>query len=173
MNVRAAILAFARGVRAATLATGALMLAGTLSVRSAEDAPAPRPRLALFGTVIGNGNAVAMFNDQSTGGTVSLRVGDVYEGWRVRSIETGSVTFENKGQRANYALAERAPGQLQLPYVPPAATRVPAGAPMPADKSRSQPANAAGTSPQGDPPAKTNRPAEEDPVAEWFRRQRR
>jgi hypothetical protein len=71
------------GTHAAILAAGALILAGTLALPAAEpEVTTQWPRLALFAAVIGNGNAVAMFNEQSTGRNVSLRVGDVYEGWR-------------------------------------------------------------------------------------------
>jgi hypothetical protein len=175
MNARAAIHSLARGMQAAIFAAGALILAGTLALPAAEpEVPAQRPRLALFATVIGNRNAVAMFKEQSSGRTVSLRVGDVYEGWRLRLIETGKATFENEGQKANYAVTEKAPGQLSLPYVPPPAPAA-AAAPTQGDKSQSTPAREAGAPPPQDDAAafKANQPASDDPVADWFRRQRR
>ena len=170
MNFPAAIAAMARGIRVVIVAAGTLILAGTDLVPAAEpETAADRPRLALVGTVIGKNKALAMFNDPSTGKIVSLRVGDLYDGWRLGAIETGKAIFEKGGQTANYALREQAPGQMSRPYIAPAPPpRAPAGAPAQADKSQSRPA---ATPSQGDPAASKGNT--DDPVADWFRRQRR
>jgi len=157
------------GARAMIVIASAFMLAATDLGRGAEpEAPAERPRLSLFATVIGNGNAFAMFNDEAGGGNVSLRVGDIYSGWRLHSIESGRAIFERQGQRANYAVRERASGQLSQPYITPAPPRAPTAAPAQAGKSQPR---AAGTPSLGDPPAPKGNT--DDPVADWFRRQRR
>jgi hypothetical protein len=157
-----------RGARATIVMASAFMLAGIdLGCGAEPEVPAERPRLSLFATVIGNGNAFAMFNDQAGGGNVSLRVGDVYSGWRLRSIESGRAIFEREGQKANYAVRERASGQLSRPYIAPAPSRAPTAAPAQADKSQSR---AAETPSQGDSlPSRGNT---DDPIADWFRRQR-
>jgi len=165
MNLWAVTVAMARFAGVVIVSAGVVVLAGSNQVPSAEpELLVQRPRLALFGTVIGNGNAVAMFNDQSTGGVVSLRVGDVYGGWRLGSIEAGRATFENDGQKAAYPLSERASRQQPLPYIAPAPL-------APAAQADRLQARTAGTSsPGGTPGAKGST---DDPVVDWFRRQRR
>src|SRR5262245_8924547 len=92
-----AMIVMTRGTRAMIVIASASMLAGTdLGCGAEPEAPAERPCLSLFATVIGNGNAFAMFNDQTGGGNVSSRVGDVYSGRRLRSIESGKVILRNR-----------------------------------------------------------------------------
>jgi hypothetical protein len=172
MNACLAIPALARAARTAIAGAGVLLAACAVGLAAEPAPPAERPPLALVGTVVGNGKALAIFNEQSTGRIVFLHVGDMQDGWRVRSIGAGRVTFENEEQRANYVLAERATGQLQRPYLPPAPVPVPPGTPAQAGKSQSAPARAAGA-PGSDLPAKKAAQPEVDPVADWFRRQRR
>jgi hypothetical protein len=123
--------------------------------------------LTLVGTVAGSGKALALFNEQSTGRAVSLRVGDVYQGWRLRLIESGRATFENEGQIANYAVTERASNTTSPPLLIPTPTLAPDSA-----EKRDESQSRVTRRPADLPTPKTDRPVpdDDDPVADFLKR---
>jgi general secretion pathway protein N len=63
------------------------------------------PSLTLLGTLAGDGQGVGIFLNEADKTTLRLRTGENHEGWVLRSIRSGEVTFE-KGERiATFALA--------------------------------------------------------------------
>lgn len=54
-------------------------------------APAPKPTLNLVGTVEGNSEGYAVFVDTETQNTVRLRIGEVEDGWILRSVSEREV----------------------------------------------------------------------------------
>ncbi len=74
-------------------------------------APAPsqsndlvRPALALIGTVVGDGDAIAVFLDRSTLSILRLRRGDINAGWSVDSILKGEVILARANQTEAFVL---------------------------------------------------------------------
>jgi hypothetical protein len=66
----------------------------------AEDGNAPAaPRLRLVGTVKSKDGGFGIFNRVATGGTIRLKVGEGFEGWRLFSIEDGAAVFEENSAR--------------------------------------------------------------------------
>jgi hypothetical protein len=57
------------------------------------------PQLALVGTIASNEQGFGIFLDQSTKGALRLKVGEDFQGWRLRAIRGREVTME-KDQRA-------------------------------------------------------------------------
>jgi hypothetical protein len=63
------------------------------------------PSLTLLGTLAGDAQGVGIFLNEADKTTLRLRTGEKHEGWVLRSIRSGEVTFE-KGERvATLALA--------------------------------------------------------------------
>src|SRR5882762_3971151 len=58
-----------------------------------------RPQLSLIGTVASDEEGFAIFLDQSTKAALRLKVGEDYQGWKLRSIQGREATLE-KDQRA-------------------------------------------------------------------------
>ena len=54
-----------------------------------------RPNFRLLGTIIGDGEGVAVFLDQNTQRVLSLRAGEGREGWILDSVTARSVTLRN------------------------------------------------------------------------------
>jgi hypothetical protein len=87
-----------------------------------------RPPLALQGTAIGRKRDIALVLDEVAKSSVSLRVGEVVQGWYLRSVDRQAVTLE-KGDRivvialpapsasplSQADLADLAPGQSDQP----------------------------------------------------------
>ena len=57
------------------------------------------PQLALVGTIASDKEGFGIFLDQSTKGALRLKVGEDYQGWKLRAIRGREVTME-KDQRA-------------------------------------------------------------------------
>ena len=57
------------------------------------------PQLALVGTIASDEEGFGIFLDQSTKGALRLKLGEDYQGWRLRAIRGREVTME-KDQRA-------------------------------------------------------------------------
>jgi hypothetical protein len=69
-------------------------------------APAPlpkpprveRPQLSLVGTIAGGDESFGIFVDQTTKTALRLRIGEDYQGWRLRSVQGREVTLERDQQ---------------------------------------------------------------------------
>jgi len=65
-----------------------------------------RPQLALVGTVGGPEQSFAIFVDQATKAALRLRIGEEYQGWRLRRVQPREVTLEHDQQTAILSLPQ-------------------------------------------------------------------
>jgi hypothetical protein len=88
--------------------------------KPAAVAPKPkdpeRPKLSLVGTVASGHERFAIFLDQSTKAAVRLRMGDDYQGWKLRSVQGREATLEKDQQAVILALPR--PGDPPVSDVP-------------------------------------------------------
>jgi general secretion pathway protein N len=78
------------------------------------------PKLTLVGTVASDHERFGIFLDQSTKAALRLRIGDDYQGWKLRSVEGREATLEKDQEAVILALPN--PGDVSLP--PPIAGRL-------------------------------------------------
>jgi len=80
-------------------------------------AVAERPTLTLVGTIIGNGDKIAIFFDPNSRSTVRLRLGDSSAGWVLRSVESRDTILEKDHHSFTLSLPspEDAPRQAPPP----------------------------------------------------------
>jgi hypothetical protein len=77
---------------------------------------AERPQFALVGTVGGDDESFGIFVDQTTKVALRLRIGDDYQGWKLRSVQGREVTLERDKQTTILSLPQpgtAAPGPLR------------------------------------------------------------
>jgi hypothetical protein len=86
------------------------------------------PQFALVGTIASDEEGFGIFLDQSTKGALRLKIGEDYQGWKLRAIRGREVTMEKDQQAAVLALPQP-------------------GAPHPGGEVRLLPASADNTSP--------------------------
>jgi general secretion pathway protein N len=72
-----------------------------------------RPQLSLVGTVSGDDERFGIFIDQTTKAALRLRIGEDYQGWKLRAVQGREVTLEYEQQSAILTLPQPAttPGQ--------------------------------------------------------------
>jgi hypothetical protein len=102
---------------------------------AAEQAPVPPPprkkeieppQLSLVGTIASDDESYGIFLDQSSKAALRLRVGDDYQGWRLRAIQGREVTIEKDQQGAVLTLPEpggQSSGEVRL--IPMTASKMP------------------------------------------------
>jgi hypothetical protein len=80
------------------------------AVKPAAVAPKPkdpeRPKLTLVGTITGGLERVGIFLDQSTKAALRLKMGDDYQGWKLRSVQGREVTLEKDQEAVILALPQ-------------------------------------------------------------------
>jgi general secretion pathway protein N len=85
--------------------------------------PAPaqpeRPALALIGSVVGDGDAIAVFLDQATQKVVRLRQGDSHAGWQLSDVQPREVTFKKADRSEVLALKRQEGTTVPAAGVPP------------------------------------------------------
>ena len=78
------------------------MAAPTPVVAAPPPRPKParveRPQLALVGTVAGSEQSFGIFVDQTTKAALRLKIGEEYQGWRLRAVAPREVTLEHDEQ---------------------------------------------------------------------------
>jgi general secretion pathway protein N len=83
------------------------------------------PQLVLVGTIASEEEGFGIFLDQSTKGALRLKVGEDYQGWKLRAIRGREVTMEKDQQAAVLALpqpgAAHPGGEVRL--LPPSAEK--------------------------------------------------
>jgi hypothetical protein len=88
------------------------------------------PQLALVGTIASDEEGFGIFLDQSTKTAIRLKVGDDYQGWKLRAIAGREVTMEKDQQAAVLSLPQ--PGAAQpngeVHLLPASAVKVPLAA---------------------------------------------
>jgi hypothetical protein len=70
-----------------------------------------RPQLSLVGTIASGDEGFGIFLDQSTRSALWLKVGEDYQGWRLRSVQGREATLEKDQQAVTLALPQ--PGVAQ------------------------------------------------------------
>jgi general secretion pathway protein N len=65
---------------------------------------AERPPLALLGTVVGDGDAIAVFLNRTNQAIVRLKSGDLNAGWSVASVLKGEVVLTRAGRVETFVL---------------------------------------------------------------------
>jgi general secretion pathway protein N len=79
---------------------------------AAKPAEPDRPKLALVGTISGDGEGIGIFLDPSNNKIVRLKTGDAHNGWILRRVERRETLLEKNDQTAVLA--------LPVPGAPPA-----------------------------------------------------
>jgi hypothetical protein len=92
--------------------------------------PPPRkiepPQLSLVGTIASDDESYGIFLDESTKAALRLRVGDDYQGWRLRAIQGREVTIEKDQQGAVLTLpAPGGPSSGEVRLIPMTASKMP------------------------------------------------
>ncbi|SDN38811.1 hypothetical protein [Afipia sp. GAS231] len=78
--------------------------------------PIERPQLSLVGTIASGDQGFGIFVDQTTKAALRLRIGDYYQGWKLRSVRGREVTLERDQETAILSLPQPgAVGQVRLP----------------------------------------------------------
>jgi len=75
---------------------------------------AERPQLSLVGTIAGDDESFGIFVDQTTKAALRLKIGDDYQGWRLRSVQGREVTLERDQQTAILSLPQPGTGAAGL-----------------------------------------------------------
>jgi general secretion pathway protein N len=71
-----------------------------------------RPLLSLVGTIASGDEGFAIFLDQSTKAALRLKVGEDYQGWKLRSVQGREATLEKNQQVVTLALPQPGVGQV-------------------------------------------------------------
>ncbi|MBY0380396.1 MAG: hypothetical protein K2W78_00525 [Xanthobacteraceae bacterium] len=74
-----------------------------------------RPQLSLVGTIASDEEGFAIFLDQSTKAALHLKVGEDYQGWKLRSVQGRKATLEKDQQVLTLALPQSGDGQTKIP----------------------------------------------------------
>ena len=86
-------------------------------VKPAAVAPKPkdpeRPKLTLVGTIASGRERFGIFLDQSTKAALRLKMGDDYQGWKLRSVQGREATLEKDQEAVILALPQ--PGEVRSP----------------------------------------------------------
>lgn len=96
-----------------------------------------RPQLSLVGTIVGDDRSFGIFVDQSRNAALRLKIGEDYQGWKLRSVQGRKATLERDQQSAILSLPQPGTGaKAQAPVqVENVATVLPAD-PPPRDGGR-------------------------------------
>jgi hypothetical protein len=70
-----------------------------------------RPQLSLVGTIASGDEGFGIFLDQSTKAALRLKVGEDYQGWKLRSVQGPEATLEKDQQVVTLALPQPGTGQ--------------------------------------------------------------
>ena len=69
-----------------------------------------RPQLSLVGTIGGDDQSFGIFVDQTTKAALRLKLGEDYQGWRLRSVQGREVTLERDQQTTILSLPQPGTG---------------------------------------------------------------
>jgi hypothetical protein len=117
----------------------ALVVAPAAAPKLLVAAPKPReperPPLSLVGTIASGDEGFGIFLDQSTRSALRLKIGEDYQGWKLRSVQGREATIEKDQQAVTLALPQPGPAQpgLAQPGLEQAASEV---RPPPANRGK-------------------------------------
>lgn len=75
-----------------------------------------RPQLSLVGTVSGDDESFGIFIDQTTKAPLRLKVGEDYQGWKLRAVQGREVTLEYEQQTAILTLPQPGTASPNQPF---------------------------------------------------------
>jgi general secretion pathway protein N len=78
-----------------------------------------RPQLALVGTIASDEEGFGIFLDQSTKAVLRLKVGEDFQGWKLRSVQGRQTALEKDQQVVTLALPQPGVGQVTSEVPPP------------------------------------------------------
>jgi hypothetical protein len=81
------------------------------AVAAAKPREPERPPLSLVGTIASGDEGFGIFLDQSTRAALRLKIGEDYQGWKLRSVQGREATLEKNQQAVTLALPQ--PGAAQ------------------------------------------------------------
>ena len=115
-------------------------VAPAVTIKAAA-APKPkepeRPKFSLVGTIASGDEGFGIFLDQSTRDALRLKIGEDYQGWRLRSVQGREATLEKDQQAVTLALPQPGTGQAVSEFgneVPPPPATI--GNPLPVSSRR-------------------------------------
>ena len=71
-----------------------------------------RPQLSLVGTVAGEGESFGIFVDPTTKAAIRLKIGENYQGWKLRTVQGRQVMLEHDQQTTILSLPQPGAGAL-------------------------------------------------------------
>lgn len=74
-----------------------------------------RPELSLVGTVVGDDTSLGVFVDTTTRAALRLKIGDDFQGWKLRSVQGREVTLTHGDQSAILTLPEPEAAKASAP----------------------------------------------------------
>jgi general secretion pathway protein N len=85
-----------------------------------------RPQLALVGTIASDEEGFGIFLDQSTKAVLRLKVGEDFQGWKLRSVQGRETELEKDQQVVTLVLPQPGIGQVtsEVPPSPPAPAKL-------------------------------------------------
>jgi hypothetical protein len=85
-----------------------------------------RPQLTLVGTIASDEEGFGIFVDQSTKAVLRLKVGEDFQGWKLRSVQGRETALEKDQRVVTLALPQPGVGQVtsEVPPPPPAPPRL-------------------------------------------------
>ena len=85
-----------------------------------------RPQLTLVGTIAGDEEGFGIFMDQSTKSVLRLKVGEDFQGWKLRSVQGRQTALEKDQQVVTLVLPQPGVGQAasEVPPPPPGAPKL-------------------------------------------------
>ena len=78
-----------------------------------------RPQLSLIGTIVGDEEGFGIFLDQSTKAVIRLKVGENFQGWRLRSVQGRETALEKDERVVTLVLPQPGLGQVSTEGSPP------------------------------------------------------
>lgn len=84
----------------------AVALVAAVAAPSPEPARVERPQLSLVGTISGSEQSLGIFVDDSAKTALRLKIGEQYQGWRLRTVAAREVTLEHDEQTAVLSLPQ-------------------------------------------------------------------
>ncbi len=78
-----------------------------------------RPQLTLVGTIASDEEGFGIFLDQSTKAVLRLKVGEEFQGWKLRSVQGRETALEKDQQVVTLALPQPGVGQVTSEVPPP------------------------------------------------------
>jgi hypothetical protein len=91
-------------------AVASVSVAKTPATQPPKPPTVERPQLSLVGTIAGSDESFGIFVDQTTKTALRLKLGENYQGWKLRSVQGREVTLERDQQTTILSLPQPGAG---------------------------------------------------------------